>query len=69
MAYPYGNEAELYIHKKDNKASLIVEFGLRNIELQLNSDEEVELVETLLGDVNFWASFVNSLSAAITQHK
>lgn len=59
-------EVEIFV---DNKKMIIEYGGGRDVVLELSSDEEEELVRTLLKDVNLWAAFVNSLSAAILQHK
>mgnify|MGYP000447017936 CR=1 FL=1 len=60
------NEAALFFDK--NK--LIVSFGDgRSAAMDLENEEERQLVRTLLGDVNLWASFFGSLSAAMRQHK
>jgi hypothetical protein len=37
--------------------------------MELDSDEERQLVKTVMADPNFWAHFLSSLSAAIKKHK
>ncbi len=49
---------------------LIVEYDVdKNIVVELPDEQDREIVTKLLGDVNLWAAFLNSLSSAITQHK
>jgi hypothetical protein len=60
------NEAAIFFF--DN--SLVIAYGDdRDITLELDNEEEKQLVKTLLADVNFWANFVNALSAAIGKHR
>ena len=37
----------------------------RNIAMDLESDDDWDMVNHLLGDVNFWSQFLTSLSAAL----
>lgn len=63
---PELNEAAIFFF--DN--SLVIAYGDdRDITLELDNEEEKQLVKTLLADVNFWANFVNALSAAIGKHR
>ena len=60
------NEAALYF---DN-GNLVVVFGYgRSVSMELSSDNEREVVKTMLGDINLWTMFINSLSSALTTHK
>lgn len=54
------------IYTEDDR--VVVEFDEdRNAVLELETDQERELMERLLGDVNLWHNFLSSLSAAMTQ--
>lgn len=45
---------------------LIIYFdGVRNAVMDLDTDEEVALCDTVLRDPNFWANFLGTFSAAI----
>ncbi len=57
------NEVSIYIDGNQ----LIVVFGTeeRTVVMELETDAERELVNKLLGDVNLWANFLSSLSAAM----
>lgn len=60
------NEAAIFFD--DNR--LVVSYGDgRTALMELDSDEERQLVKRVIGDVNFWAHFLTSLSAAIQKHK
>lgn len=69
MEEEFENEAVLYF--EDN--NLIVSFGtpddLRTATMELKTEEERDLIKTVLSDANLWANFLGSLSAAYTQHK
>ena len=58
------NDVSIYIDGKQ----LIVIYGdeERTAVMELETDEEREIVERLLGDVNFWHNFLSSLSSALT---
>ena len=57
-------EAELFFDGN----YLVVAFGEERCAIMdLETEEEAELVKTLLADPNFWAQFLTSLSAGIKQ--
>jgi hypothetical protein len=63
---PYHNEAAIYFN--DNQ--LVVAYGDgRNIVMELESEEERELVQTIISDVNFWSQFLSALSVALGRHR
>lgn len=41
----------------------------RNIVLELEPDTDMDVLETLMGDPNMWLNFMESLAAAMRQHK
>jgi len=49
--------------------SILIDYEDGSATMELNSEEEGELVKTLLYSNDFWASFLGSLSAAIGKHK
>lgn len=57
------NEVSIFIEGNQ----LVVVYGEdeRTITMELETDAERELVDRLLGDVNLWANFLSSLSAAM----
>lgn len=57
------NEVSIYI----DDSQLVVIYGEdeRTITMELETEDERELVQRLLGDVNLWANFLSSLSAAL----
>jgi hypothetical protein len=59
------NDVSIYIDDKQ----LVVVYGTdeRTITMELETDAERELVNGLIGDVNLWASFLSSLSAAMNK--
>ena len=60
------NEAAIFF--VENR--LVVSYGDgRSAFMELDSEEERQLVKTVLADPNFWANLLGSLSAAIKRHK
>lgn len=59
------NEAAIYF---DND-NLVVAFGEGKVAtLELERQEERDVIKKVLADVNTWAAFLGSLSAALKQH-
>ena len=59
------NEAAIYF----DDDTLVVSFGEgRTATMEIEDDHEREIVRSVLGDVNTWAMFLTSLSAALKQH-
>jgi hypothetical protein len=60
------NEAVIFFN--DNQ--LVIGYGDgRDIVMELESDHERQLVQTILSDVNFWAKFLDALSVALGRHR
>lgn len=60
------NEAAIFM----DKGNLVISFGEgRSASMEIEHDDERELVTRLLGDVNFWHNFIQSLSAAVSTHR
>lgn len=63
---PYYDEAAIYF----NDDSLVVDYGNgHNIAITIDSDEERQVVRTVLGDANFWTAFLGALGQAMEQVK
>lgn len=62
MDDPYYNEAAIYFN--DNE--LIVAYGHdKTVAIELNTDEERAVVQTVLSDANFWMAFLGALGQAM----
>ncbi len=48
---------------------IVIEFDDHVASMDLHTDEEGELVKTLLYSNDFWAQFLGSLSAALGRHR
>jgi len=60
------NEAAIFFDAN----RLVVSYGDgRSALMELDSEEERQLIKTVMADPNFWAHFLSSLSAAIKKHK
>jgi hypothetical protein len=59
----YYNEAAVYFD--DNE--LIVAFGddEKTVSIELNTEEERAVVQTVLSDANFWMAFLGALGQAM----
>lgn len=55
------------LYVSNNK--LYIEYLDKSVSMDLNTEETTNLVKTLLSSGDFWANFMNSLSAGISKHK
>lgn len=61
------NEAAIYFSEDGN--NLVVSFGEgKEATIELEREEERDVIRRVLADVNTWAAFLGSLSAALKQH-
>lgn len=63
---PVG-QTEVEFYFEDN--NLIILFGEdRSASIELNNEDEVEVLRTLLADPNLWAQFFGALSYSLKEH-
>ncbi len=60
------DETVVYITFVDNLLVVDYKSG-KTISLELETPEEVELIRTVISDVNLWANFLQSMSQAVKE--
>lgn len=61
-----NDETVVYITFVDNLLVVDYKSG-KSVSLELETPEEVELIRTVISDVNLWANFLQSMSQAVKE--